>query len=350
MKAMTSLPARVPCSDLRTLLRDQDEAGPHDVYARLRLLIDGAYGDLPLPGSGRTLKRWQTLATVAQHDLSLAKLFESHADAWAILHELHQPHHCQQGQLWAVWCAEPADKSVYAMAPGDADSSIQLIGTKAWCSGAAHVSHALVNVWDDQHRPRLAAVVLDQPSVRVTEDGWRAVGMAATASVDVVFDAAQAQWVGGPGAYVERAGFQHGAAGIAACWYGAACAIAEQVRQEARQRADDPHRLAHLGAIDVALVQARSQLRVAAAEIDANPDSGCEHAVRRARLAVESAVETLLHRAPRAVGAVPMCKAPRFARMMADLPVFIRQSHAERDLAAHGRAVSELEQETPWML
>ncbi|OZI38118.1 acyl-CoA dehydrogenase [Bordetella genomosp. 10] len=333
--------------DLRILLNDA--ARSHDVYALLRLLIDAGYGDLPLPGSGRTLKRWQTLATVAEHDLSLAKLFESHADAWAILHELHQAHHCQAGHLWAVWCAEPTDKRVSAVA-ADADSAIELKGTKAWCSGAAHVSHALVSVWDDQHRPRLAAVALDQPSIHVTEDGWRAVGMAGTASVDVAFNAAQAQWVGGPDAYVERPGFQHGAAGLAACWYGAACAIAEEVRKAARQRADDPHRLAHLGAIDVALVQARSQLRGAAAEIDANPDGGCEHAVRRARLAVESAVETLLHRAPRAVGAGPMCKAPRFARMMADLPVFIRQSHAERDLAAHGKAVSEQGQEASWTL
>lgn len=350
MKATPSLFARLPCTDLRTLLHDAERAGPQDAYKRLRLLIDGGYGDLPLPGSGRTLKRWQMLATIAQRDLSLAKLFESHADARAILHELHQAQHCRPGQLWAVWCAEPTDKRVHATAIGDADAPVLLNGTKAWCSGAAHVSHALVSVWDDQHRPRLATVDLDQPSVHVTQDGWCAVGMAATASVDVVFDAARAQWVGGPGAYVERPGFQHGAAGIAACWYGAACAIAERVRQVVQQRADDPHRLAHLGAIDVALVQARSQLRVAAAEIDANPGSGCDHAVRRARLAVESAVELLLHRAPRAVGAVPMCKDSRFARMMADLPVFVRQSHAERDLAAHGRAVSEVEQDTTWIL
>jgi len=31
-----------------------------------------------------------------------------------------------------------------------------------------------------------------------------------------------------------------------------------------------------------------------------------------------------------------LCRNPRFARAMADLPVYLRQSHAERDLAALG--------------
>jgi hypothetical protein len=39
------------------------------------------------------------------------------------------------------------------------------------------------------------------------------------------------------------------------------------------------------------------------------------------------------------LGAGPYCKDRQFARLIADLPVFLRQSHAERDLAALGRQV-----------
>ena len=39
----------------------------------------------------------------------------------------------------------------------------------------------------------------------------------------------------------------------------------------------------------------------------------------------------------------------RFARLAADLPVFLRQSHAERDLAALGKLVAAREQ-TAWSL
>jgi len=56
----------------------------------------------------------------------------------------------------------------------------------------------------------------------------------------------------------------------------------------------------------------------------------------------------VLRHAGRALGAGPLCKQPALARAMADLPIFMRQSHAERDLAALGRA---LEREAdPWPL
>ena len=35
-----------------------------------------------------------------------------------------------------------------------------------------------------------------------------------------------------------------------------------------------------------------------------------------------------------ALGATPFCLDEKFARAVADLPVFIRQSHADRDFAA----------------
>jgi hypothetical protein len=44
--------------------------------------------------------------------------------------------------------------------------------------------------------------------------------------------------------------------------------------------------------------------------------------------------------ATRALGAGPLCRNARFARALADLPVFLRQSHAERDLAALGELVA----------
>jgi heme oxygenase len=56
----------------------------------------------------------------------------------------------------------------------------------------------------------------------------------------------------------------------------------------------------------------------------------------RARLAVEQAASAVIDHATRALGAGPLCRDARFARALADLPVFLRQSHAERDLAALG--------------
>lgn len=320
----------------------------HGCGLALKHLVDARIDVLPPPGGGQTLARWRVLADVAAHDLSLAKLFEGHTDALAILAELASAPVATAGSLWGTWCAEPPDARLALHA--EDDGRIHLTGTKAWCSGAATVTHAVVSCWNAANEPCLAAVAMNQPGVRVTGDGWHAVGMAASASVDVRFDGAVATPVGRPGDYVNRVGFWQGGAGIAACWFGGALGIAQAVHR-LRGPTPDAHRLAHLGAIDVALTAAAAQLREAADWIDRHPRDNARRTALRARLAVEQAANEVLHHAGRAVGAGPLCRDTRFARAMADLPVFLRQSHAERDLAALGQfAADEKEEPTSWTL
>ncbi|MNG16551.1 hypothetical protein D3C84_1004790 [compost metagenome] len=57
------------------------------------------------------------------------------------------------------------------------------------------------------------------------------------------------------------------------------------------------------------------------------------------RAVVEHSAEQVILHVGHALGAGPYCKDRQFARLIADLPVFLRQSHAERDLAALGRQV-----------
>ncbi|MEJ8822744.1 acyl-CoA dehydrogenase [Variovorax humicola] len=299
-----------------------------------------------MPGSGRTLQRWRQLAAVAAHDLSLVKLFEGHTDALAILHELDGPAPPERSR-WGTWCAEPPDARL-AFVPQGEGNGVQIRGTKAWCSGAASVTDAVVSGWNEAGEPCLAAVAMQQPGVQVTQSGWQAVGMAASHSVDVQFADAHGVLLGSPGDYTRRPGFWQGAAGIAACWFGGALGIAEMAR-ELSATSRDPHRLAHLGAIDVAMAGAAALLREAAAAIDVDPHANAEALALRTRLAVEAAAGTVMHHAGRALGAGPLCRNARFARAMADLPVFMRQSHAERDLAALGQRMVQAGT-CPWVL
>lgn len=314
-------------------------------------LITHHYDQLPLPAKGQTLTRWQALSAVAACDLSLTKLFEGHTDALAILAELAGPP-SNDTTAWAVWAAEPPTARVTATAIGGKDKHPQLIldGTKAWCSGARIVDAALITAWLDG-APILAAVSMNQPGVSIDSAQWHAVGMQATNSADVHFEGVSATQVGGPHRYVERPGFWHGGAGIAACWYGAAAAIGGWVRDAVQRRAE-PHRLAHLGAIDVALASAAAALREAAATIDAHPHADSQRVALRVRLIVEAAATEVMTHAGRALGAAPLCRDARFARAMADLPVFLRQSHAENDLAALGQVIvgTDKREDTPWML
>jgi hypothetical protein len=55
---------------------------------------------------------------------------------------------------------------------------------------------------------------------------------------------------------------------------------------------------------------------------------------------VEVAVDSVLAHVGRGLGATPFCRDSHFARLAADLPVFVRQSHAEKDLAQLGQQIA----------
>ena len=329
---------------LDALLQPQDRAF-HPIEG-LRRLRDAGLDQLPLPGHGATLLRWQMLAAIAAIDLSLLKLYEGHTDALAILAEIDGPG-VPASSSWGVWCADMPDARVQLQQA--ADGRYVLDGRKAWCCGANGLSHALISCWNEHGQACLACVALSQPGVHVTDEGWHAVGMLACASVDVTFSGARAFPVGAPGAYLQRPGFWHGGAGIAAAWYGAACAVASHLHARAQHAAPDPVRLAQLGQIDCALRAASALLREGAAEIDRHPQSDATALALRLRLTVEDAATQVLYLATRALGAGPLCRDARFARLVADLPVFLRQSHAERDQAMLGGIVAGAE-EHPWAL
>lgn len=321
--------------DLQAFLHQQtaDYADTQALGRCLRALVEAGLDQLPLPGSGLTLERFQRLAEVGGHDLGLCKLYEGHTDALAIIQQLGAS--LTPSGTWGMWAAEPPNARVRVSPQGH---RAVLNGRKAWCSGARVLSHALLTAWDEQGRQQLVAVALDQPGVTVTDQGWQAVGMHATASVEVLFEGADAAAIGNPGDYLQRPGFWQGGIGIAACWYGAAQSLAERLRRHCGQH-DEPHALAHLGAVDSALHAAATVLRFSAASIDATPQDNAELLARRARAVVENAVEQVILHVGHALGAGPYCKDRQFARLSADLPVFLRQSHAERDLAVLGQHV-----------
>jgi alkylation response protein AidB-like acyl-CoA dehydrogenase len=293
--------------------------------------------DVPLPGSGATWERWATFSDLAGEDLSLARLAEGHADSVAILAELAGPRP-RPGSRWGVWAANPPGPNVTACRRG---GSWALDGTKQYCSGARVCTHALVTAAAEDG-PRLFAVAVEDLEPR--EGSWPATGMAGSDTLDVGFTAVPAEPVGPPDGYVGRPGFSHGGAGVAACWYGGARAIARALLCAAAKRDIGPHALAHLGAVDLALRTARSALRQAASEIDADPGDlrgdGPARAMR-VRTLTEAVATDVLARTGRALGAGPLSHDEAHSRAVADLTVYLRQHHAERDLARLGELVAE---------
>ncbi|MDJ0463781.1 acyl-CoA dehydrogenase family protein [Streptomyces sp. H27-C3] len=330
-----------------------DPAGPGDLLAApaaeaaagfasaVGRVESGEY-DFPLPGSGRTARRFAALQEVAEADLCTARLVEGHVDAIAILAELGAPPPAP-GERWGVWAAEPPGEGLDAI---QKESGWVLSGLKQYCSGAHSCTHALVTARAEDER-RLFAVRVDGKGCGPVDGTWQAVGMAGSDTPDVRFTDVSAQVVGGPEAYVRRPGFEHGGIGVAACWYGGAVAVARVLREAAGRRAE-PHTDAHLGAVDVQLYAAGVLLERAAEEIDADPldeHGGARLRAMRVRAFVESVCAAVLDHVGRATGAGPLCHDARHARNAADLAVYIRQHHAERDLAALGALLARPQDE-----
>jgi alkylation response protein AidB-like acyl-CoA dehydrogenase len=309
------------------------------IAERLHELAQTGELQLPPPGAGQTRQRWAELAGFAREDVVLGRLAEAHTDAAAILVELGaQP--VQPGQVWGVWAAEPPAPVVHAHRAG---AQWQLSGQKLWCSGAHTCTHTLLTARVGE-QCALFAVDLAQQGVSAVPDTWPAVGMAASDSGAVALDRADAVMVGAAGDYLSRPGFWHGAIGVAASWYGGACGVADALVAKAATGRADEHALAHLGHVSTALSGARWALAAAAEEVDADPrdeQGAAQSRAHRVRALVEAAATQTMQHVGRALGAGPLCTDGAHAHRVADLTVYLRQSHAERDLAVLGRLVAE---------
>jgi hypothetical protein len=319
-------------------LPGNDAGVPADISIELWRLLSAGDLDLPLPGAGQTARRFRALAELGRADLCLAKIAEAHADADAILAELTGAR-VQPGELWAVWAAQPPTAVVRAYRDPGIPQGWRVDGRKAWCSGAALCTHALITAVSPDG-PMLMAVDLRHDGASPAPSAWAGPGMGRAGTAELILAQVPASAVGQAGQYLSRAGFWQGAIGVAAVWLGGAAALGDALLGRARSGHLDAHGLAHLGAVDAALTGAWALLEAVAARIDAAPLADCRIDALRTRAVAEDAVATALSRTARALGPGPFATDRRYALTAADLPVYVRQSHAERDLAQLGQAIA----------
>ena len=297
---------------------------------RLRQLI---VEELPVPGEGRTAERHRRLMEVGREDLSLAKLAEAHWDAEAILAEMgREP---VPDALYAVWASEVPGQALMLRRSGD---GFLISGSKPFCSGLGLVDRALLTTADG-----MVDVDLRANAEQIVYDlsAWKVDAFAETKTGKVTFAEARVPaegTVGSPRWYLERAGFWHGACGPAACWAGGVAGLLDAAL---RNKRNDAHTLAHLGALSANVWAMTALLAQAGREIDSAP-LDAEAAFHRA-LTLRHLIETLgtdcLQRFARAYGPQPLAMDADTARRYQEAGLFMRQSHAERDLESLGRTL-----------
>jgi len=303
-------------------------------------------GTVPRPGSGQTLRLFETLASLAAVDLTAARVAEAHLDALAILDQaLVDPDVLiaagSMESSWGVFAAEAA--GVRLEATRDGGDRWRLDGTKPWCSLAGSLSHALVTAHTSTSTRRLFVADLADPGITARTDTWVGRGLPAVPSGPVEFRGVPVWPVGDDGWYLRRPGFAWGGIGVAACWWGGAVGVARRVWESTHEREPDQIALAHLGALDLALTAAGASLAAAAEAIDAGDAVGEQGALLAARVRgqVARTVDEVITRTGHALGPAPLALDARHAGRVSDLQLYVRQHHAERDDAALGRRLRE---------
>lgn len=319
--------------------RTDTDSGMANALATARRLGD----ELPAPGQGRTALLWEALARLAAIDLSLARVIEPHLDALHIMAQARQagvPCPRDADGTWGVFAAEGPGTRLEAARDGD---RWLLTGRKPWCSLASRLDRALVTAWISQNERGLFAVDLRGPGVCTVHFGsasWVARGLNSIESGPVDFAGVEAVPVGEAGWYLTRPGFAWGGIGVAAVWFGGSVGVADRLVPRG-PRTPDQLALAHLGAADAAVHAARCALRAAAADVDAGRASGSTGAMLalRVRTIVAQCAEEVLRHADHGLGPGPLATDEQHAARVADLHLYLRQWHAERDHAALGTAV-----------
>lgn len=289
-------------------------------------------------------QQWSLLAAVANVDVAAARVLEPHLDALGILREAGDENRgvelgrigADESSSWGVFAAEGGPSRLRAR---HGAGGWTLHGTKPWCSLAAHLTHALVTAWVDDDTRRLFAVALGRPTVSPHAGPWHSRGLAQIVSAAVDFDGAEAVSVGEDGWYLNRSGFARGGIGVAACWWGGAAALRGPLLAAAQRDGADQLALVHLARVDTGLWAAREVLNSAAASFDGGHLSRADAGVlaARVRTVVAGAAESALSETARALGPLPLVADEAHARRVADLQIYLRQHHGERDIARIGR-------------
>jgi alkylation response protein AidB-like acyl-CoA dehydrogenase len=216
------------------------------------------------------------------------------------------------------------------------DGRLRVNGTKRYCSGAQLLDAALVTAHYGDGII-LLDVSLAAPGLTFDGSEWVAPPFAGTNTATVTFghvELTEVDVIGPANWYLTRPGFWHGALGPAACWAGGAAGLVDAARALQKR---DPHARAQLGALEAADWGLRAVLEQAAREIDSDPGDASHSAQRRALMArhlIERLCTDVLDRFGRATGPQLLAFDAAIAQRHAELGLYIRQCHAERDLAA----------------
>jgi alkylation response protein AidB-like acyl-CoA dehydrogenase len=339
-----TLPAPLTASLLARLAaeaarHDAEASFPEDGIAALR---EAGLLAAPLPRAlgGRgwgsepagALPLLALLRGLGEASLAIGRLFEAHVNAIRLLVRLASPAQQREaagdvlaGHLFALWVTD------------DPAAPLQLVdgtlaGGKKFCSGAGHVSRAVVTAAPAEGGlPRLLLVRLQAGEV-ATRLPTATAGLRAAVTGMVWFDGVvppEGAVFGPPGGYLHEPDFSAGAWRASAVALGGLAALVAEARGQLLQagRAGDALQQARMGRAFIALETARLWLVEAGlrAEVASGAADEIVAYVNLARTAVEEAALDAIRLVQRSLGLAAFLQGGAAERLARDLATYLRQ-------------------------
>jgi len=274
------------------------------------------------------------LAALGRGSIATGRLFEAHVNALKLIgvygteaqmegvaRDVHA------GHVFGLWVTEAP--------PGLSLRNGMLRGQKSVCSGAGHVTRALVTADAGDAEPVMAIAAL-RPGEGALPGASRLAGVRGASTAAMDFSDVPATIVGKPGDYLRQPEFSAGAWRTSAVTLGGIQALSQCVRDTLVERGRDAnaHQQVRVGKIRIAEETARLWLaRVAPlAEQQGQTAGDVAGMVNLARIAVEAAALEVIGLAQRALGMAAFIAGGEPERLMRDLGTYLRQPAPDETL------------------
>lgn len=327
----------MPAMQARAAALDAEEAFPEQDFQVLRELgalraplpsSQGGQGAGTEPGGMDLIVRLLTI--LGQGNLAVGRLFEAHVNALKLIVAYGTPPQVERaaaevrdGHLFGLWVTDPAEHALHLGAGS-------LRGTKGPCSGAGHVTRALVTT-STPAGSQMAVVAVDR-TVSVELKRGALQGMRACVNGVVRFHDTPLPTdalIGGPGDYLREPLLSTGAWRTSAVTLGGLDALVAATRDQLARRGHQTALLQQdrFGRMLIAQETARLWTAAAAHRAEASEAPAADRVayVNLARIAVEAACLDAMQLAQRALGLAAFLRPNPVERLLRDLAVYLRQ-------------------------
>ena len=274
----------------------------------------------------------EVLRLIGRGNLSLGRLYEAHVNVLRLIARYGTERQMQHaadlaldGQLFGLWVTDVPD------APVHLKEDLVLRGSKAPCSGAGHVRHALITARLPDRATRMA-IIGPIPARSTDPSGWLMQGMRAARNGRAILEGisvAASALIGSDGDYLREPDFSAGAWRGAAVALGGLEALVKEMRATLvdRERAADAHQRARIGEALIALETARMWVHRAAllGETSEGDAGDIANTVNLARIAVETAGLNIIRLVQRSLGLTAFRVGTLIELLLRDLATYLRQ-------------------------